>query len=621
MLGGGKTPRQVSSLKICDPACGSGSFLLGAYQYLLDWHRDFYVNGGPEKYKKELYKAVSGEWRLAIQERKRILLNNIYGVDIDPQAVETTKLSLLLKVLEQETEESLRTNMKLFHERALPDLGGNIKCGNSLIGPDFYDGKMAFLTDDERQSINPFDWSNAFPAVFAGKEPGFDAVIGNPPYVRQELLGDFKEYFESRYKTYNGVADLYVYFVEKAVSMLKGEGLFSYIVSNKWMRTNYGEAFRSWLVKKNVMELVDFGDLPVFKGVTTYPCILTIKGNADSAAAKSFSAVDVKTLEFPTLAEYVKKNSFNVEKKSLPAAGWHMADKRTHKLLEKIKAAGIPLGEYAEGKIYYGIKTGLNEAFVIDDITRKKLIAEDPKSKELIKPFLRGKDIKRYAIDNTGKYLILIPKGWTNKQLQGRKKPWNWLHDTYPAIANHLSAFQKAAEQRADQGDYWWELRACDYYAEFEKPKILWPGISAEISAFAFDANDFYGNDNNQLIISDDYYLLGILNSKLASFFLKSICDKVQGGFYRLKMIYVARIPVRVIAGNKQDEKIQKTIFDLASHLTGLNGKIHKTKMPHDRELIQRQSDAVDRQIDKLVYELYGLTAEEIASVEGAAEK
>ncbi len=617
----GSSPKKASTIKLCDPACGSGSFLLGAYQYLLDWHRDYYVNNGPEKYKKELFKAASGGWRLTIQERKRILLNNIYGVDIDPQAVETTKLSLLLKVLEQETKETLQTNFNFSHERALPDLDSNIKCGNSLIGTDYFEGKMSFLTDDERQSINPFDWYAAFPAVFAGKEPGFDVVIGNPPYVRQELLGNRKDYFESRYKTYNGVADMYVYFIEKAVSMLKGKGLFSYIVSNKWMRANYGEAFRNWLVKKEIVELVDFGDLPVFKEVTTYPCILTTKGNADNATSKSFSAVDVKTLEFPSLSEYVKDNSFMMDKKSLSSNGWHMADKRTHKLLDKIKAAGVPLGEYVEGKIYYGIKTGLNEAFVIDDATRKKLIAEDQKSKELIKPFLRGKDVKRYAVDDTGKYILMIPKGWTNKHLQGKKKPWGWLQDAYPAIANHLSKFQKEAEQRDDQGDYWWELRACEYYPEFEKPKIIVPAIAQRASMF-LDEKSFLSNDKTTIIGSADHYLLGILNSKVSDFIMHSISSTKQGGYFEYKPMYLAQIPIYRFAGkNKKESNILNTIRETVQKLTNLISTREKAKTPHDRELIQRQIDAADRQIDKLVYELYDLTEEEITIVEKSAVK
>jgi len=176
----------VSKLKILDPACGSGSFLLGAYQYLLDWHRDQYVNDDPEKWAKgktpRLYRTYKEEWRLTTDERKRILLNNIYGVDIDPQAVEVTKLSLLLKVLEGEDEQSIGKQMALFQERVLPDLADNIKCGNSLIGPDFHEiQQMSLLDEEEMYRVNAFDWEAEFSKIM--QAGGFDAVIGNPPYV------------------------------------------------------------------------------------------------------------------------------------------------------------------------------------------------------------------------------------------------------------------------------------------------------------------------------------------------------------------------------------------------------------------------------------------------------
>jgi len=176
----------VSKLKILHPACGSGSFLLGAYQYLLDWHRDQYVNDDPEKWAKgktpRLYRTYKEEWRLTTDERKRILLNNIYGVDIDPQAVEVTKLSLLLKVLEGEDEQSIGKQMALFQERVLPDLADNIKCGNSLIGPDFHEiQQMSLLDEEEMYRVNAFDWEAEFSKIM--QAGGFDAVIGNPPYV------------------------------------------------------------------------------------------------------------------------------------------------------------------------------------------------------------------------------------------------------------------------------------------------------------------------------------------------------------------------------------------------------------------------------------------------------
>jgi type II restriction/modification system DNA methylase subunit YeeA len=288
-------------LRICDPACGSGSFLLGAYQYLLDWHRDWYIeklvpvlkdhpatspevrallpdpviSGKPAKsagvQELPVYKAANGnasrmrsDWKLTTAERKRILLNNIFGVDIDAQAVEVTKLALLLKVLEEESEENVAKQLRLMAERALPSLDHNIRCGNSLVAPDYFDLRQAHpFNMEERKRINAFDWKTGFPHVMASG--GFNAVIGNPPYVRQESIKEQKEYFQSRYAVYQGTADLYAYFIERGISLLRDGGIFSYIVANKWLRANYGKPLRKFLLAKQIEEIVDFGDLPVFK--------------------------------------------------------------------------------------------------------------------------------------------------------------------------------------------------------------------------------------------------------------------------------------------------------------------------------------------------------------------
>ena len=612
----GKTPDEVDRICILDPACGSGSFLIVAYQYLLDWYKEWYiqnqvsVSNKKKKNKETIYQGKDGGWKLTTEERKRILVNNIYGVDIDSQAVEVTKLSLLLKVLEGENDDTLSRQMKLFHERVLPDLGNNIKCGNSLISWDILKDNPN-LTNDEIERINPFDWNRGFPDIM--DRGGFDAVIGNPPYVRQEGLGEFKAYFQKHYQVYHGIADLYTYFIEMGVSLLLPRGIFSYIVSNKWMRANYGQPLRVWLKGQHIEEIVDFGDLQVFQKATTYPCILRI---SKETPHDSFEVAQMKTLTFSNLSDYVKEHRYQVKQSDLDDAGWSLVDESVQRLLEKLRWSGMSLGDYVEGKLYYGIKTGLNKAFVIDEDTRANLIAEDPKSEELIWPFLVGRDIKRYQPPTSDKYLILIPKGWTQEKSNNGKNALGWFRRSYPAIANHLTPFAEAAQKRYDKGEYWWELRTCDYYDVFEEPKIIWPGISAEVAAFAFDDNRYYGNDNNQLIISDDLYLLGILNSHLMRFLLKSICDKVQGGFYRLKIIYIAQLPIRPIDfSDPQDVVHHDQIVGLVDRMLDLNKQLTEECPPHEKTRLQSQIDYVDRQIDDLVYELYDLTEDEIKLV------
>ncbi len=642
----GKTPRDWSKLRILDPACGSGSFLIGAYQFLLDKHRDWYIENLVPVYidkksvtdpavlallpeqtprgKKHLaqvelpvYKAgTSGDatrtrsdWRLTTAEKKRILLNNIFGVDIDTQAVEVTKLSLLLKVLEEENEENIEKQMKLFAERALPSLHENIKCGNSLIGMDIVTPDMPM---EEVKRINPFDWDREFSDVM--KAGGFDAVIGNPPYVRQEGLKEQKKYFETHYAVYQGTADLYTYFFEKGISLLRLKGLFSFIVANKWMRANYGKPLRRYLLTKQIEEIVDFGDLPVFKTATTYPCIIRV---SNDKPVREFCASKVNALDFPSLDEYVISNWHPIDPKSLSDEGWTLGNEGTEKLLKKVQAIGSSLEKYVDGTIYRGIVTGYNEAFVIDQDTRDRIIKEDQKSSEIIKPYIAGRDVQRYQELPSGKYVIFTKRGINIKE--------------YPAIEKYLKQFKNRLMPKPEKwegewagrkpGNYsWYEIQdSIDYYNEFEKPKIVYLVFQVK-PAFTFDREGaFYPNNAVWIIPTNDLYLLGIFNSKLGWKLISNYCTQIQNG-YQLIFKYLGRIPIRTINFSDPADKVRHDrMVALVTQMLDLNKKVQDARVDHEKTLLQRQIEATDAAIDALVYELYGLTEEEIKIVEGKA--
>ncbi|WP_235283084.1 Eco57I restriction-modification methylase domain-containing protein [Methanosarcina mazei] len=642
----GKTPDEVSEIKILDPACGSGSFLIGAYQYLLDWHISWYmeklvplikegktatdrevqkllpVKPVPKKKGKKknrhagidydfpIYQMSETDWRLTSEEKKRILLNNIFGVDIDQQAVEVTKLSLLLKVLEGEKGERISKQLTITQERVLPSLHENIKCGNSLIGLDIYENIPSTLDNEEDlYRINPFDWNSGFPEVF--EKGGFDAVIGNPPYVRQELLKGQKEYFKDRYEVYHGSADLYAYFIEKGISLLKENGQFSYIVANKWMRANYGKPLRAWLSKKPIEEIIDFGDLPVFKKATTYPCILRV---SKGAPKQRFKVVQVATLDFSDLSQYVKENGHSINQDSLDDNGWSLVDQDNRLLLDKLMKSGVPLGEYVEKKIYRGVLTGLNEAFVIDETTKDRLIDEDPKSAEIIKPFLAGRDIKRYKQLISDKYVIFTRRGIDITE--------------YPAIHSHLHKFKQGLTPKPKDwkgewngrkpGSYkWYEIQdSIDYYREFEEEKILYAEI-ATTGQFTLDNNGLYSDTTSYIMGSNSLYLLGILNSRLWTFMFSNVSSIIRGGFFRWKRQYMENLPVYPIdSSNPEDTADHDRIVSLVEQMLELNKKLGNSKLGIEKEMLQRRIEATDAEINRLVYHLYDLNEEEIKIVE-----
>ena len=462
----------------------------------------------------------------------------------------------------------------------------------------------AEIADIENNALyrGAFEWRFEFPEVLdeKGNFVGFDVTIGNPPYIRQEELGDAKKLLKKDFpKTYAGTADLYVMFVEHGLRILRPNGQFVFIIPNKWMRAGYGLSLRKWLKTLAIDQITDFGDLPVFDEATTYPSILSVK---NAPASAHFLAAAVDTLQFPNgLAAYLKTTDFAVQNDSLQDEGWQLTNAAVQQLMAKLRAAGKPLGEYVNGKIYYGIKTGLNEAFVIDAATKHRLIAEDPRSAEIIKPFLAGRDIKRYQTPTVDKYLILIEKGQTNRQRVGMA-PDTWLETTYPAVYNWLMQFESKAKIRGDKGDYWWELRACDYYEEFGRNKISFPDIGIRVQAM-YDNDGIYCVNTAYFIPKDDKYLLALLNSNAVLYFYTNLSTAIRGGYLRFFKQYVEQIPVP-IASDAQRAKIETLVNQII---------IAKATDP------TADTAAAEAEIDRLVYALYGLTDAEIAIVEGRA--
>jgi len=611
------TPKEVAKLRILDPACGSGSFLLGAYEFLLQWHRDWYINDGSENWTKgrrpTLSQVAGGGWVLTTGERKRILLNNIFGVDIDSQAVETTKLSLLLKVLEGESQQTLERQLKMFQERALPDLGDNIKCGNSLVGPDFYNGQqMLLLNEEERYRINIFDWQEQFPQVF--RAGGFDVVIGNPPYVRQESLSDFKAYFERHYQAFDGVADLYTYFMEKGLELLRNGGLFSIIVSSSFLRTTYGEPLRRTLKKNSaVVRIVDFGGLPVFANAKdTYVCIpLLVKGGVPSRV----EVARIRSREVRDVRKCIT-HSYTIPHERLGTAAWSLKSDEEAAVFAKVRKAGTPLGTYVGREFFRGVTSGLNDAFLIDAPTRRKLIAKDKRSNELIHPVLGGEDVRRYHFRNSERWLIFTRRGVDIQK--------------YPAIREHLEQWRddltpkkgKATKSGRKPGNYeWYEIQDdVAYYEVFSRPKLIFPDI-AKGPRFCLDNEGRYLTNTAYCLGVDDLYLLGLLNSRLFWFSISNISIPfgIRAGKYRYRLIYqyMEQVPIRVIDRSDRTDRLRHDrMLGLVEQMLVLHRRQGVARTPQEQTALERQISACDAQIDRLVYDLYDLTADEIRIIE-----
>ena len=581
----GKKPKDIAELKIADISCGSGSFLIGAYQFLLNWHRDYYLEKGNAKEKKLIYEGHGGEWKLTTDERKRILLANIYGVDIDPQAVETTKLSLLLKVLEGENEQSLAKQMEMFKQRALPDLGHNIKCGNSLIGTDFYHGQQLGLLDEETEyRINAFDWQAEFPTVFKAVDGGFDAIIGNPPYGFHEIHEDFlKPYFKEHLLSSQGSFEHYFLFYEKSLQLLKKGGLHGFIVPVTWLTIPSALSLRQYILNGyNVERIVWLPEL-VFKNAQVNTLISIIHAGTKPGHDVFVDIYDV--LEFkqpPVTARSYKQSTFIDD-------GYILHIFRSEKdidLVRKIVLHSMPLSEFARPCSGYNPYENGKGIAPDGGPHTKRTVKEKPYHSEIKlddtwKPEIIGRNLRRFHVDITLRRWI---------------KYGEWL-----AAPREKENFQgkRILVQEITGG----------------KDKRIIAGFMVE--------ELYYSRDVIPVKVEDcpvsEFYLLGIINSTLITWYHHKSNPKAQKGLFpKILVSDLRKLPIRPIDfSNKADKARHDRMVELVQAMLDLNKRLDTAKTHDEKKLIERRITATDTEIDRLVYDLYGLSDEEIAIVEG----
>ncbi|HUT56112.1 MAG TPA: N-6 DNA methylase, partial [bacterium] len=604
-------PKDVAKIKILDPACGSGSFLLRAYQKFLDWHKEYYVKDGTEKHKKEIYqigrpdtpvgpvardrsvpptsegrpdtpvgpvardKSVppTGDWRLTSAERKRILINNIFGVDIDPQAVEVTKLSLLLKVLEGESEESLKQMKLIYKERALPDLASNIKCGNSLIAFDFYSGEQMDMFDEEqRYRINAFDWVKEFPEIFrsatvpeaSSKESrqvagatsggGFDVVIGNPPYIPIESMSTSeKEYYQLHFKELERKYDSSIIFLLAGLNKLKTNGLLGFISSITWQTgENYTKLRKRLIESAGIHQIVNlpfnvFDQAYVDTGIYilsrepndeykifNYPKKTSIAGFGDI----NWRFIPLRLIDPPHYKIILNSTAYDILRRVVKNRNVTTLGEIT------ISTQGLSGGRF---------------------LSAKEIKNPEPMT------FLGKGQVYRYQ--------FMIEK--TSQVDMSDKRSLKKFYK------KGVKLLVRRVINRQDR---------------------LMVGITDKEMVFKKDVNPFIVKDTKW----NPLYLLGILNSRLISYlYINTSSIATKDDFRQTTLAELRRLPIPIVENDKK-QKISK----LAENMLELRNREGELKSPHEKDLLTRQIAATDSEIDRLVYELYGLTEEEINIVE-----
>ncbi len=624
-----KTYREwLLQLTICDPACGSGAFLNQALDFLIAEHR----------YIDELQAKLFGDSMVLSDVEKSILENNIFGVDLNEESVEIAKLSLWLRTAQP--------------NRTLNNLNNNIQCGNSLIDDPAIAGDKAF------------NWQQAFPQVF--EKGGFDVVIGNPPYVQLQSIGEIANKLSfCGYETFEKSADLYCLFSERGYKLLKDNGIISFIMPNKWMIVSYGENLRKFLSKTRLLQVLNFGDIQFFQEAATIVCVFITQKNTPLEFIKVLS-LNQKTYKGDFLTE-INNNLYDYPSKNFSNNVWSIQAIDDSRKLEKMKIVGKPLKELPIS-IYRGILTGFNDAFYINEETKNNLISIDKSCNEIIKPMVRGRDITAYGFTDF-EYLI------------GTFPSLKLDIENYPSIKEHLDSFgYDRLKQTGDKNSRkktngkWFETQdSINYHEEFYKPKIIYPNMTS-LFPFMYDESAMFTNQKCFILTAKDntvslLFLTALFNSSLSKLWLWYNCPELLGGTREISKVYFENFPIPNISNDElnkienytknQIENTKSFLFHIAKFqraiqrelsLQDLSTKLQewylltfaefikelekkkiKLSLAQKSEwedyflqeqtnalVIKNQIDATDKEIDRMVYELYELTEDEIKIIEAS---
>lgn len=616
-------------LTVLDSACGSGAFLLGAYEYLLSWYLEQYTLNDTRKKAslkdKKIYakKNTSDEveYFLHISERKRILVEHIYGVDIDHQAVEMAKLSLILKMMENASADN-----DLYHvteKETLPDLSEyNIKCGNSLLGTDVLDEELEFTREDKRK-LNLFDWKDEFKSVFA--KGGFDCLIGNPPYVSIQNMTSYnplmvqllKENFKSAKV---GNIDIYLCFVEQGLKLIKQNGLLGYILPHKFFEGDMGESLRKIVSdKKALKNVVYFGANQVFSTATTYTCLLFLSNEEQ----QNFGLIRYYE-DAPLETTLNEKAYITLDEEIVTNKPWNFHAPNILSLLNKLHAMPVKLSDITR-KIFQGIATSGDDIYVLQGGEDRDIITTYSKSLDreieiergFVKPFLMGKDIKRYSQPIANKWVIFPYKIENNKAILYTQKE---IQTDFPLAWLYLKENKKALENR-ESG----KMKHKDFYAyiypknlvEFDTPKISLPYMANQNQATFDNNNNYHTTKVYSLSFKNDSYLplyiLGILNSPLFFSFVQNVGTVFRGWYYVFTPNFIGSFPIAE-ATSEQQQSLEKLVKERLQAQAEYDAYTNPT--PTQLKDYHDDIKIIERKINKIVYALYNLTDDEIRIVE-----